>query len=131
MYLCDPEEVVTNKLVSGSRYSEAGYAVMYYYFGVLGVIFYSILIGLVFSGIMKALINALQTEDYIKAMIYMRFFMLIRAAFSMFTFGEFLDIISILSYAYLIFEHIKSSRLKNQAKMNLQASRVIIQNEQQ
>lgn len=123
MYLCAPEAVVTNKLASGSRYSEAGYALMYYYFGVPGLIIYSILFGIIISGVIRMFINALQTEDYIKAMIYVRFFMLTRTAFSMFTFGDFLDIISILSYAYLIFAHVRSSRIKYHVKINMREDR--------
>lgn len=131
MYLCVPEYLATAALSNGSRYTQADYAVMNYYFGIPGVIVYSVSMGFIISGIVNLFIRSLQKKEYIKAMIYMRFFTMIRTSFSMFTFGGFLSTLSILSYAYLFFSYIKSLRIKNKLKMNLQASRVITQNEQQ
>lgn len=111
MYLCAPKSVVSSVLGNGVRYTQADYAVMYYYFGVLGVIVYSILMGIIISSIVNTFILSLQKKDYIKAMIYLRFFVLIRASFSMFTFGSFLSTLSILSYVYLIFTHGRQLKL--------------------
>lgn len=129
MYLCAPESVVTNKLFSGSRYTQADYAVVYYYFGFLGVVVYSILMGLIISSIVNSFILSLQNKDYIKAMIYLRFFIMIRTSFSMFTFGGFLSFLSILSYIYLIFTHLSKHRFKLRQKFNMQTKRVRIKNE--
>ena len=131
MYLCVPESLATAALSNGSRYTQADYAVMYYYFGIPGVIIYSVLMGLIISGIVNAFINALQKKDYIKAMIHLRFFMLIRTSFSMFTFGSFLSTLSILSYAYLIFTHGRSLTLKKQNRAISRASSAAVRNEQQ
>ena len=105
MYLCTPESVVSSRLAGGSRYTQADYAVMYYYFGIPGVIIYSIIMGLIISCIVNSFIHALQIKEYIKAVIYLRFFIMIRVSFSMFAFGGFLSFLSILSYVYLIFTH--------------------------
>lgn len=105
MYLCAPEAVVSSRLTAGIRYTQADYAVMYYYFGILGVIIYSIIMGLIVSSIVNSFIHTLQNKEYIKAVIYLRFFIMIRTSFSMFTFGGFLSFLSILSYVYLIFTH--------------------------
>lgn len=45
MYLTAPTHVVDSKLSSGSRYTEAGFACSYYYFGVLGVAAFAGLMG--------------------------------------------------------------------------------------
>ena len=129
MYLCAPESVVTNKLFSGSRYTQADYAVVYYYFGFPGVVVYSILMGLIISGIVNSFILSLQNKDYIKAMIYLRFFTMIRASFSMFTCGGFISLLSILSYLYLIFTHLSKLRFRLRQKVNMQTKRVRIKNE--
>ena len=105
MYLCAPESVVSSRLAGGSRYTQADYAVMYYYFGIPGVIIYSIIMGLIISCIVNSFIHAVQIKEYIKAVIYLRFFIMIRTSFSMFTFGGFLSFLSILSYVYLVFTH--------------------------
>ncbi len=105
MYLCAPESVVSSRLAGGSRYTQADYAVVYYYFGILGVIIYSIIMGLIISSIVNSFIHSLQNKEYIKAVIYLRFFIMIRTSFSMFTFGGFLSFLSILSYVYLVFAH--------------------------
>ena len=105
MYLCAPANVVSSVLAGGVRYSQADYAVMYYYFGIFGVIIYSVLMGIIVSRIVNSFILAINKNEYIKALIYLRFLNMIRSSFCMFTFGEFIDIFSILSYVYLIFAH--------------------------
>lgn len=120
MYLCAPASVISSKLATGSRYTQADYAVVYYYFGIPGVIIYSILMGLIVSSIVNTFIHALQKKEYIKAMIYLRFFVMIRTAFSMFTFGGFISWISILSYIYLIFTHRRYLQFRFHGKLKTQ-----------
>ncbi len=120
MYLCAPETVVTNKLSTGSRYIQADYAVVYYYFGVLGVIIYSVLMAIIVSRIVNLFILALKKKEFIKTLIYLRFFNMIRSSFCMLTFGEFLDIISILSYVYLIFTYGRRLKLGSHRNMKSQ-----------
>ena len=102
MYLCAPKTMVDFKLSTGARYTEAGFASVYYYFGPLGVVLFSIICGLVFSATLNSFIKALNHKDYIRAMIMLRFFMLQRGALSMFVFLDFFDALSIASYIYLL-----------------------------
>ncbi|MCY3079923.1 oligosaccharide repeat unit polymerase [Aerococcus sp. JJEM-2022b] len=102
MYLCAPKKLVDAKLTSGSRYSEAGFATMYYYFGKFGVLVFSCLIGCLIAITINAFLKYLALGDYIKALIFLRFFLLERTAITMFTFNDFFGIVSILSYMYLL-----------------------------
>lgn len=114
MYFCAPRSVVDYKLSTGSRYTEAGFASMYYYFGIFGVIIFAIICGIVFSSTLNSFIKALNNTDYIKALILLRLFMFERTFITMFTFNDFLDVISILSYIYLILMHNKKLFFKTQ-----------------
>ena len=102
MYLCAPEYVVNNKLMTGSRYTEAGHASAYYYFGTIGAVFFSIIMGFLFALIINSFLKALNYKEYIKSMIILRFFTFTRIAVSMFVFLDFFDFISIASYLYLL-----------------------------
>lgn len=112
MYLCAPRSLITAKLKSGSRYTQGDYAVVYYYFGFPGVVAYSILMGIVISGIVNSFVRSLQQKEYVRALIYLRFFYLIRVSFSMFTFSPFLDLTSLLSYLYLALTHGRHYQLR-------------------
>ena len=122
MYLCAPESVVSAKLARGVRYTQADYAAVYYYFGVFGVAIYSILMGVLVSSVINSFIVSLQKKEYIKAMIYLRFFIIIRVTFSMFTFGGFLSFVSILSYIYLIFTYRKHFKFQFHGNIKIQVS---------
>ena len=126
MYLCAPASLVSARLAGGSRYTQADYAVMYYYFGAFGVIIYSILMGIIVSSIVNSFILALREKEYIKAMIYIRFFMMIRTAFSMFTFGGFISTISILSYLYIGLTHGRRFRFGFHRKAEIQVDRGMV-----
>lgn len=102
MYLCAPKNQVDFKLATGSRYSEAGYATMYYYFGKIGVIMFSCIMGMLIAVTINFIIRALNRGDYIKTLILLRFFLLERGSISMFLFNDFVGIISIISYVYLL-----------------------------
>lgn len=103
MYLCAPQYMVDAKLATGSRYTEAGYASAYYYFGALGAILFSVIFGLIFALMMNSFLKALNNKDYIKAMIILRFFLIGRGSLSLFIFLDYFDVISLISYLYLIF----------------------------
>ena len=102
MYLCAPKTVVDDKLRYGSRYTEAGYATVYYYFGYAGVVIFSIIMGSFIAWTINMFIKTLNYGDYIKSLIFLRFFMIERNFISMFILADFFDFISIISYLYLI-----------------------------
>ncbi len=102
MYLCAPKEQVDSKLSTGSRYTEAGFATIYYYFGTMGVILFSCIMGGIVAATINAFIRALNNGDYVKALIFLRFFLLERSLVTMFIFNNFVGIISIASYLYLL-----------------------------
>lgn len=101
MYLSAPKEQVDFKLSTGSRYSEAGFATMYYYFGSMGVVLFSCVMGTIIAMTINCFIINLSNGDFIKSLIFLRFFLLERTSLSMFLFNDFVGIISILSYIYL------------------------------
>lgn len=102
MYYCAPKSLIDFKLSTGSLYTEAGFATMYYYFGVPGVVFFAIFCGIIFSLTINAVIKALNEKDYIKVFILIRFFMIERTFISTFIYNDFYDLLSILSYIYLL-----------------------------
>lgn len=102
MYMCAPKSLIDFKLSTGSRYTEAGFAIVYYYFGYIGLIAFVIICGIWFSATLNCFIKNLNKGDYIKALIMLRFFILERAFISMFEFKDFLDIVTLASLIYLL-----------------------------
>lgn len=119
MYLCAPKTRVDFKLSTGSRYTEAGFATMYYYFGSVGVIVFSCVMGAIVAITVNFFIKALNTGDYVKSLIFLRFFLLERGAVSMFVFNDFVGVVSLLSYAYLLLMVGKKIALKKTGKFRL------------
>jgi hypothetical protein len=106
MYLTTPSTIVDKKLSSGSRYTEGGYAAVFYYFGVLGVVLFSIIMGIAVGLIQNAALRAIQGKKLVDCYIQLRFVSLIKTALSMFLFSSFLGIISIICYGILIIAYI-------------------------
>lgn len=102
MYLSAPTSVVDNKLKSGSRYSSAGFACAYYYFGPAGVVVFGVLMGFLYLTIINALLKAINMSHFITAVIFVRFYSFARNASGMFLFSQFLTIPTLVCYAYLI-----------------------------
>lgn len=102
MYLCAPKKVIDFKLSTGSRYTEAGYAIIYYYFGAFGNIIFSLINGIIISLTINVFIKSINNKDYVKALIILRFFLIERIFLTMFVFNDLFDVVSILSYIYLI-----------------------------
>lgn len=119
MYLCAPREQVNSKLATGARYTEAGFATIYYYFGTIGVIMFSCIIGGIVAATINAFIRALNNGDYVKALIFLRFFLLERGSVSMFLFNNFVGIVSIALYLYLVFMKRKKILLKGNGGVGL------------
>ncbi len=106
MYYTAPKSKVDRKLESGSRYTEAGYAVMYYYFGALGPVIYSCCMAALVFLIQNALVRALWTMDPLKMVIFPYFSYACRTGINMFVFHRFTSIAAILSYLYLTIDAI-------------------------
>lgn len=102
MYYTTSKSIVDAKLARGSRYTEAGYACAYYYFGILGVFAFSVFIGVLMSLIVNNLIKAISEAKLINIILLVRLFSLERNALSMFEFISFFDFESIISYMYLL-----------------------------
>lgn len=102
MYYCAPRAVIDAKLMTGAEYTQADFAVPYYYFGVPGVIIHAIVMGMIISTVMGRCIDALDRQDYICAFIYLRLFMVTRSVLGAYRFAEYLEPESLLSYLYLI-----------------------------
>lgn len=101
MYLSAPTDVVNSKLATGSRYTEAGFACSYYYFGPLGVALFGIAMGLIIRVFVRGIIENLNRGELLSAILHVRFFSLARTALSMFLFSQFVTPLSIASFAYL------------------------------
>ena len=102
MYYCAPSTVVDNKLLGGSRYSEAGFAAAYYYLGSIGAIIFSVVMGVIIGTLQNRLIKDIVNERYFRAMLLLRLYLSAQTGLSMFLFMNFGDIISIFSYLILI-----------------------------
>lgn len=102
MYATAPQNIIDGKLATGSQYTEGGYAAAYYYFGSLGAICFSVLMGLLVAFFTNGLIRAVIRYSPITACVYARFLVISMTSLSMFLFTGFFDTLSILSYAYLI-----------------------------
>ena len=102
MYLCAPKSLIDYKLSYGARYTQAGYACAYYYFGIFGAIFYSIFTALLVNKLVSSLLKSNLNGDYIKVLLLMRLYINANTAISMFLYYELLDLVSIISYCYLL-----------------------------
>ncbi|MBR1443322.1 MAG: O-antigen polysaccharide polymerase Wzy [Firmicutes bacterium] len=111
MYLTAPTAKVNFKLSTGSLYTEAGFASAYYYFGFLGNIIFAMVMGIIIAVTFNGFVQALNNQDIIKMLIFLRFFQLERSSFSMFTFYDMFDVVSIVSYFILIVSYRKNIKL--------------------
>lgn len=101
MYLTVPSYLANASIVSGSRYTEAAYAVMYYYFGIVGLLIFSILMSLIVSFIQNKLIISINNLSIIRSLIYIRFSHIMDVILSMHTLYELWSILTFISLAYL------------------------------
>lgn len=110
MYLTSSKNIVNAMLKSGYRYSQAGYAAMYYYFGYIGPILYSLIFGFITAKTTNRLIKALDSGLIIETFIYIRLLIFTYSAFANFIFNFYFSTLTILTYMYLIF--FRGKRLK-------------------
>lgn len=111
MYLCAPSDVVDYKIETGSRYTEAGYAIALYCLGPIGPILFSIIAAFVFAFIVNKFLKSITYCQIFKAAIILRFYFLATTSLSMGIYMSFIDRISFLSYMYLILTWNKKMRL--------------------
>ena len=104
MYFASPESTVNSVLSKGWRFTEAGFAAAYYYFGIFGIIGFGVFSGLLVAFIQNSLLRAIRQAKPIKASVLVYFSNLAKTAVGMFLFVEFLRPISIIFYLYLILE---------------------------
>lgn len=119
MYLSAPVNVIDTKLSTGSRYTEAGYASMYYYFGCIGVILCSILISIIISFTINKFLKSIIEGDYISSFILLRIIFLERTFLSMFVLNDLFKPISLLSYVYLILMNDKKIQISFEQSFKL------------
>ena len=79
----------------------------------------SCIIGGIVAATINAFIRALNNGDYVKALIFLRFFLLERGSVSMFLFNNFVGIVSIALYLYLVFMKRKKILLKGNGGVGL------------
>ena len=103
MYLLAPKQKVDYKIMAGSRYTEAAFGSILYYFGIPGLIITCLLIAFITTKLTNAAIKSIRSEQIIKAMLLLRLYLAFRGAVTIFIFYDIFDIISIITYIYLIF----------------------------
>lgn len=103
MYYVAPKQKIDYKLMSGSRYSCAGFANIYYYFSYFGLVIHSVIFGVITAFTVNGVVYSLRSGQYLKAAILYRLFVAERGALSMYLFNDLFDGLSFLSYIYLIF----------------------------
>ena len=102
MYLCAPKERVDRVIASGSRYCAAAFPAMNYYFGVIGPIIFSIIMGYFFSRLINGLLSDIREERYLRAIILTRLLAVLREVFDQFVFYQLVEMATILSIIFLI-----------------------------
>ena len=123
MYLTAPVNIIDTKLSTGSRYTEAGYASLYYYFGCVGVVFASVMISMIISFTINKFLKSVIEGDYIASFILLRIIFLERTFLSMFLLNDLFKPISLLSYAYLILMNNKKFQVSFDQNIKLKIKR--------
>lgn len=102
MYYTAPRQIVDNKLMTGSAYTEAGLAAAYYYLGVPGCLFFVVIGAVLSSFFVNSFLFHLRYNQYVRAFIHYRFYSSIHVFVSAFTLYPFFNKTSILSYIILL-----------------------------
>jgi hypothetical protein len=105
MYHCADSSRVDAQLNKGARYTEAGYACVYYYFGVVGPLVFSVLMALILGALQNYYLRAISLYSVIEAVVLARFSALFAVGLSMFDFTGFFGRASYLSLLVLIIIH--------------------------
>lgn len=102
MYLNAPTDLVDSKLASGSRYTEAAYPSMYYYYGPVGTVAFSVLTALGTVYLVNLMIKVIHGREVLSSLacfIIWRAWAVFR---SMLLLSPFLDLSVLLSIAILV-----------------------------
>lgn len=111
MYLIAPKSKIDYKIMAGSRYTEATFGCILYYFGVPGLILSEILIAFIAVKLTNFSLAAIKNDQLIRAMLLLRLYLAFRGAVTCFVFFDFIDPISIFTYFFLIFSNKKNIRI--------------------
>lgn len=103
MYYTSPKSIIDAKLATGSRYTEAGFAAAYYYFGIPGTTLFAVVGGLLAGVSVNLLLSYLQMNQFIRAFLCLRLYFMTADMMSNFLFAGFFSIVSIITYLLLIF----------------------------
>lgn len=115
MYLCAPKWKIDSFILYGSRYTEAGYASAFYYFGLIGCILFAAVIAYVIVQITNMIVNSVRSSQLLGMILTIRMFYILCTAWQMFLFGDLFTGTSIITYIWLIIaKHTK--RLKFQIR---------------
>lgn len=101
-YTSSDPTIIDGKLATGSRYSEAAYPLMLYYFGPLGACLFSAVSAALVCLLLNGFLLALRCGFVIDAIILYRFFALIRSVLGAFTLANLFTTFSLLMFAYLV-----------------------------
>lgn len=108
MYLSAPNDYVNRYLSAGYRYTEAGFAVAYYYLGMLGPLIYAVIMGWFFAFVTNAILIAINKRQIFRIFLHLRFWLYGTTAFSMFIFSAFFTPMSLVYLGFLIFTYNKN-----------------------
>ena len=103
MYLCAPKERVDAFILYGSRYTEAGYASILYYFGFLGCILFAVVFAHIIVSITNMIISSTRINNLPGMILMLRMYFIICTALSMFLFGNFFTGTSLLTYFWILY----------------------------
>ena len=102
MYLNAPASVVDAKLVSGSRYTESGFATWYYCLGIVGPLLLAVLMGFVLAFAYNSLVRAVFTGRPIEAALISKIAQVLRTVYSMGTLASLVMPLSVFTIALLL-----------------------------
>lgn len=108
MYYIAPESYVSSLISAGYRYTEAGFAIMFYYFSYMGPLIYAIIMGIYFTFITNRLFIAINKRQVLRVYLYIRLWLYGTTSFSMFIFSPFFTPMSVAIYVYLLLTHNKN-----------------------
>lgn len=103
MYLNAPDDLVNIKLAMGSRYTEASYPSIYYYFGSFGTLVFSIITALVTALLVNVMIGVMHEREVLSCLACFVVWKAWATFRSMFLFSSLLDPAVLVSIAILFF----------------------------
>ena len=103
MYYCAPANRVNSILSHGARYTEAGYASSYYYFGVFGCLIFSTVMAFLVTRITNLIVKFSKQNSVLGLFIATRLYLFTSGALTMFVFSDFVSRGSLIFYVVLLF----------------------------